>query len=76
MALSIDEIQEKIDALETALAARASSGASGVVSVTIDGTTTQYKFADAIAELKFWETRLTKLSSNRKPVRTIDLRGA
>jgi hypothetical protein len=75
MALSKDEIQEKIDALEAALATRATAGSAGTVSVTIDGVSTTFSIAAAIEELRFWESRLQTASRTRKMVRTIDLRG-
>jgi len=54
------------------MAASAASGA-GIVSVTVDGTTTQYKWAEAEEQLRFWERRAAN-AAGRKMVRTIDLR--
>jgi hypothetical protein len=71
--MTVEEIQDKIDALELALASRAGS-AAGTVSVTIDGVATTYSFDQAVAELAFWEGRLQKKAGTRKCVRTIDLR--
>jgi uncharacterized protein YccT (UPF0319 family) len=66
---------EIVTALETALAARASSGTMGVVSVNIDGTTTTYASFDVLLkELQYWQKQAAKQAGKRRLVNTLDLR--
>jgi hypothetical protein len=67
---------ETAAAIRDALAARAAAGGTGVVSVTIDGTTTQFDPAAAQAELELFEARAAREAGIRPMVRTLDLRGA
>lgn len=70
---SLLTITTTIDAIETALANRAS--AAGLVSVSIDGTTTNYSWDDAVKMLNFWRKELARVEGKRSLVNSIDLRG-
>jgi len=65
---------EIVTAIETAMASRATSGAAGVVSVTIDGVSTSYSFDEAVKALQFWERRAAVAAGKRRLVNTLDLR--
>ncbi len=64
------------DSIRSQLATRAAGGQSGIVSVTIDGVTTQFDEAGAREALDYWEARAKRASGKRRRVRTMDLRGA
>ncbi len=68
--------QEIADAIRTALAKRATSGATGAVTVTIDGISTTYDEAQARTALDYWERRAARSAGSRRRVSTIDLRNA
>lgn len=59
-------------AIRTAMATRAPG--AGVVSVTVDGVTTNYSFDQAVAALRFWERRAAAEAGTRRLVNTLDLR--
>ena len=62
--------------IRAALAAHAAAGGTGVVSVTVDGTTTQYDAKAAREQLEFHEARAARADGTRPMIRTLDLRGA
>jgi len=64
------------DSIRTQLAARASDGATGIISVTIDGVTTQFSEPEARKALDYWEARAKRASGKRRRIYTMDLRGA
>jgi hypothetical protein len=60
-----------VDALTTALAT-----GLAVVSVTIDGVTTQFNRQQALQELAFWERRAARAAGRRPIASSINLRHA
>lgn len=63
--------QTMVDAILLAMSQMTSPG---VVSVTIDGISTTYSWAQAKDQLLFWERRAARLAGTRRFVNTIDLR--
>lgn len=75
MTLHIDGMAtaaEIADAIRNALAQRATDGATGVVSVQIDGIQTTFSEPQARQALEYWEKRAAR--ARRPMIRGIDLR--
>jgi len=67
--------QQIATAIKTAMAANAAAGSVGVVSVTIDGITTQFSWPQAQQQLEWWERRAARASGKRRLFSSMDLRG-
>jgi len=65
---------DMVTAIKEALYARAAAGGVGVVSVTIDGTTTACNLDQAYKELSFWQKLEAQEAGTRRLVNTLDLR--
>jgi hypothetical protein len=62
--------------IREALARRAAAGATGSVTVVIDGISTSFNESEALKALEYWERRAARAKGSRKIVQTLDLRGA
>ncbi|MEM8738646.1 MAG: hypothetical protein AAGG38_09240 [Planctomycetota bacterium] len=60
---------DMVSAIDDALA----SSPAAVVSVTIDGTTTNWKRLDALKERDYWLKQVATTRGTRRPVRGVDL---
>lgn len=58
----------------TAIKAALLASPAAVLTIVVDGQTVTYARAQAIAELKFWQTEAAKEAGTRRRIATINLR--